>query len=106
MAYWSGQPGVAGSSHESLPGIAESARFFVSQDWETARQVLQNHSVTWLIVYDPERAAQNAAAILGLPVPQTPVCMILDRTPSRAPSFLSFSAQTGAAKLYRVVSNR
>ena len=106
IAYWSGQPGVAGSSHESLPGIAESARFFVSQDWETARQVLQNHSVTWLIVYDPERAAQNAAAILGSPAPHTPVCMILDRTPSRAPSFLSFSAQTGAAKLYRVVSNR
>ena len=106
IAYWSGQPGVAGSSHESLPGIAESARFFVSQDWDTARQVLQKHSVTWLIIYDPERAAQNSAAILGSPTPQTPVCMILDRIPSRAPTFLSFSAQTGAAKLYRVVSNR
>ena len=106
IAYWSRQPAVAGSSHESLPGIAESARFFVSQDWQTARQVLQNHSVTWLIIYDPERAAENSAAILGLPTPQMPVCVILDRTPSRAPPFLSFSAQTGAGKLYRVVSNR
>ncbi|PYL05842.1 MAG: hypothetical protein DME34_10470 [Verrucomicrobia bacterium] len=106
IAYWSRQPAVAGSSHESLPGIAQSARFFLSQDWQTARQVLQNHSVTWLIIYDPERAAENSAAILGLPTPQMPVCVILDRTPSRAPPFLSFSAQTGAGKLYRVVSNR
>jgi hypothetical protein len=106
IAYWSGQPGVAGSSHESLPGIAESARFFISRDWETARQVLQKHSVTWLIIYDPERAAQNSAAILGLPTPPAPVCVILDRTPSRVPPFLSFSGQTGDGKLYRVVSNR
>ena len=28
ISYWSGQPAVAGSSHESLSGIAASARFF------------------------------------------------------------------------------
>ena len=28
ISYWSGQPAVAGSSHESLGGIVESARFF------------------------------------------------------------------------------
>src|SRR5207253_11488916 len=28
LCYWSGQPSVAGSSHESLPGIVDSARFF------------------------------------------------------------------------------
>jgi hypothetical protein len=33
IAYWSGQPGVAGSSHESLPGIEESARFFGSSQF-------------------------------------------------------------------------
>ena len=34
IAYWSGQPGVAGSSHESLNGIEESARFFSSENLE------------------------------------------------------------------------
>jgi hypothetical protein len=32
ISYWSGQPGVAGSSHESLSGIGESARFYLSED--------------------------------------------------------------------------
>ncbi|HKS04616.1 MAG TPA: hypothetical protein VJR49_04595, partial [Chthoniobacterales bacterium] len=30
ISYWSGQPGVAGSSHESLEGIVDSAGFFLS----------------------------------------------------------------------------
>ena len=33
IAYWSGQPGVAGSSHEALEGIADSARFFMATDF-------------------------------------------------------------------------
>jgi hypothetical protein len=106
IAYWSGQPAVAGSSHESLPGTADSARFFVSQDWENAREILARHRVGWIIIYDCERAAQNSAAVLGLPPPPHAICSILDRTPTHAPPFLSFAAQTGTAKLYRVVSNR
>src|SRR4030095_3119661 len=100
---WSSQPGVAGSSHESLPGIEESARFFVSQDWETARKILQIQKIAWVIVYDSERAAQNSAEILGSAVPQHPVCFVLDRTPSQVPRFLVFSAQIGTMKLYRSV---
>ena len=103
IAYWSGQPGVAGSSHESLNGVAESARFFVSPDWETARKILENHRVLWVIVHDSERAAQNSAAILGLPMPQQPICFVLDKTPSRVPRFLAFAAQNGAGKLYRFI---
>ena len=103
IAYWSGQPGVAGSSHESMDGVAESARFFVSRDWETARKILKDHRVAWVVVYDSERAAQNSATILGVPMPQHPICFALDRTPSRAPPFLAFSAQNGASKLYRIV---
>jgi hypothetical protein len=103
IAYWSGQPGVAGSSHESLPGIGESARFFVSQDWRTARKILEDHKVAWVIVYDSERAAQNSSAILGLAAPPHAVCFVLDRTPTQVPRFLVFSAQNGAGKLYRTV---
>jgi len=103
IAYWSGQPGVAGSSHESLGGIEQSARFFLSQDWQTARKILENRGVAWVITYDFERVARNSSAILGLPVPQYPLCFVLDRTPAQAPRFLVFSAQNGAGKLYRTV---
>jgi len=104
IAYWSRQPGVVGSSHESLPGIEDSARFFVGQDWGTARKLLENHKVAWVIAYDSERAAQNSAEILGFAVPQQSICFVLDKTASRAPPFLVLSAQNGVAKLYRVVT--
>jgi hypothetical protein len=103
IAYWSGQPSVAGSSHESLEGNEQSARFFLSQDWQTARKILENRRVAWVVAYDFERLARNSSAILGLPVPQYPLCFVLDRTPAQAPPFLVFSAQNGAGKLYRTV---
>ena len=104
IAYWSGQPGVAGSSHESLPGIEDSARFFVSQDSGTVRKLLANHKVAWVIAYDSERAARNSAEILSIAGPQQSICFVLDKTATRAPPFLVLSAQNGVAKLYRVVT--
>jgi hypothetical protein len=104
IAYWSGQRGVAGSSHESLPGIEDSALFFVSQDWGTARELLENHKVDWVIAYDSDRAAQNSGEILGIGAPQQAVCFVLDKTPTRAPPFLVLADQSENAKLYRVVA--
>jgi len=104
IAYWSGQPGVAGSSHESLPGIADSARFFISQDWETTHKILENRRVAWVIVYDSERAVENSAEILGLAMPQNAVCVVLEKNATHAPRFLVLSAQNGLMKLYRVVA--
>jgi hypothetical protein len=103
IAYWSGQPGVAGSSHESLDGIADSARFFLSDDLERIRQILANHQTAWVIAYDSERVAQNSAVLLNVPVPAHPLCSVLDRTPSQAPPFLVLSTQNRVAKLYRVL---
>ena len=65
IAYWSSQPGVAGSSHESLPELKTVRDFFVSQDWGTARKILENHKVAWVIAYDSQRAAQNSGADFG-----------------------------------------
>jgi hypothetical protein len=101
IAYWSEQPGVTGSSHESLGGIEDSARFFLSEDLQQAREILEHHRVAWVFAYDSERVAQNSAAILKEPVPQNPLCRVLDRTPSHAPRFLIFSARTESAKVYR-----
>jgi len=102
IAYWSGQPGVAGSSHESLEGIEDSARFFLSDDQERARSILHNDNVAWVFAYDSQRVTQNSAAVLNEAIPTGPLCRVLDRTPSHAPPFLIFSAQTPACKLYRV----
>ena len=106
IAYWSGQPGVAGSSHESLNGIEESARFFVSENLQEAREILEKRHVAWVFAYDSDRVAQNSAAILNEPLPREPLCRVLDRTPSQAPPFLVFSAQTPACKLYEVAVER
>lgn len=102
LAYWSGQPGVAGSSHEALPGIEQSARFFLATEPETAGAILSKSRVEWLVAYDADRTAANSAAILGLPRPQNSLGQILDRTPSQAPPFLQLSAQNPAGKLFRV----
>jgi len=102
IAYWSGQSGVAGSSHESLNGIEDSAQFFLSEDLQKARKILQNHRAPWVFAYDSERVAQNSVAILNQAAPLRPLCRVLDRTPGQAPRFLIFSAQNAACKLYRV----
>ena len=99
-AYWSGRPVVAGSSHESLPGIVETARFFLATSAAEARQILARHGVQWVLVSDGERLAENSAAILGEPVPGDALCRILDRTPSQAPSFLVLRGQNDACKIY------
>jgi hypothetical protein len=106
IAYWSGQPGVAGSSHESLNGIEESARFFLSENLQEAREILEKRHVAWVFAYDSDRVAQNSAAVLNEPVSREPLCRVLDRTPSQAPLFLVFSSQTPACKLYRVAVER
>jgi hypothetical protein len=102
IAYWSGQPGVAGSSHESLNGIEDSARFFLSQNLQRAREILEKRHVAWVFAYDSDRVAQNSAAILNEPSPLQPLCRVLDRTPSQAPTFLIFSVQNPTCKLYGV----
>jgi hypothetical protein len=104
IAYWSGQPGIAGSSHESLDGIADSARFFLSDDWQKADRILQNHRAAWVVAYNSERLEQNSAAVLSQAVPANPLCRVLDRSPARAPPFLTFSAQNGTCKLYRATA--
>ena len=103
IAYWSGQPGIAGSSHESLNGIADSARFYTSTDARVSREIVSKRKVTWVFTYDAVRIEGNSLALLSAPKPSTPpVCYLLDRTPSLAPNFLRLAGQTAVAKIYRV----
>jgi hypothetical protein len=106
IAYWSGQPGVAGSSHGSLNGTVESARFFLSENLEQAHEIPDKHRVVWVLAYDSDRVAQNSAAVLNQAVPLRPLCRVLYQTPSQAPPFLIFSAQNPTSKLYRAAVER
>jgi hypothetical protein len=103
ISYWSSQPGVAGSSHEALEGIADSARFFLVSDLQSGRAILGNRRVDWVLAYDWERVAQNSADLLGVSVPDHAIGRILDRSAGQAPPFLVLSGQNQAAKLFRFV---
>jgi hypothetical protein len=48
IAYWTGQPGVAGSSHEALPGTMESARFFLAAGPERAEEIVHRLGVRYV----------------------------------------------------------
>jgi len=96
IAYWSGQPGVAGTSHQSLPGIVDTARFFLSADAEKAAEILQRRRVGWVIV-DPSadieqrdrlHGVTNSEKVLGVAAPKEPMCEVLNYHPKQAPSFL------------------
>jgi hypothetical protein len=104
IAYWSGEPGVAGSSHESLDGIADSARFFLAEDVQKARQIVENRKVSWVVAYDADRTAAISALILNESASEHALCYILERAPARAPRFLTFAAQNATARLFRVTS--
>ena len=101
LSYWSRQAGVSGSSHESIEGIVETARFFATQDAKEAKQVLDRHNVNCIVSHDADRLAQNSAQILGNPVPPNAFCYLLDRRASEVPPFLRLIAQTGHFKLFR-----
>lgn len=65
LAYWSEQPAVAGSGHEGIEGIVDSARFFLSTDPVLAREILRARGVRTVVASDSARAVENAARILG-----------------------------------------
>ena len=74
ISYWSGQPAVAGSSHESLSGIAESARFFLTTDFSVAQEILEKHKVAWVLAVDADDVIENSAAILGFDPTRQSAC--------------------------------
>ena len=89
LAYWSGQPCVAGSSHESLPGTVDASRFFLSVDPGEARAILARRRVACVVVYDPERVDKVSSAILGAPIPERSLATILFRQPHSLPKQLN-----------------
>lgn len=65
IVWWSGQPCLAGTSHQSLPGIVDSSRFYLSDNDADAMEILQSRQVRYVFAYEPERVVSNSEQILG-----------------------------------------
>ena len=88
MAYWSRQPGVAGTSHESLPGIVDTARFYLSSDPGSAAAILRRRQVRWVLADEALREIDTSSVLLGVPSPAAPLATTLADHPEDAPDFL------------------
>ena len=88
IAYWSGQPCVAGSSHESLPGTVDASRFYLSTDPAEAEAILARRRVACVIVYDTDRVNSVSSTILGEPARKGSMGEILYEHPRNPPPFL------------------
>ncbi|MCX6974405.1 MAG: hypothetical protein NTZ94_08960 [Verrucomicrobia bacterium] len=65
IVWWSGQPCIGGSSHQSLPGIVDSCEFYLSESPEKAEGILKKRQIRYIFAYEPERVISNSAQILG-----------------------------------------
>ena len=77
LARLSGQPMVGGTSHQSLPGSVDTARFFLSDDDSVAASQLSLRRVKYVVTDAPERVITTSAALLGVPAPPQPLIVRL-----------------------------
>ncbi len=79
LAYWTGRPFVAGSSHESLPGIVFTARFYTETSPEKARQILSERRVIGVVSDDPRRILDTSRSLLGIGPPPPGTLTVAER---------------------------
>lgn len=65
IVWWSGQPCVGGTSHQSLPGIVESCDFYIGETPDPG--FIKKRKVAYLLAYEPNRIISNSEQILGRP---------------------------------------
>ena len=103
LAYWSGQPAIAGSSHEALPGTVDVARFYMATDARQAAAILERRRVRWVVAYEPSRVQSTSADLLGLnPPPPRFMDLVLYEHPSFAPRYLRLAMVNPYFKIYEV----
>ncbi len=88
LAYWSEQPGVAGSSHEAISGTVDSARFYLAKTPQEAAAVLKDRDVSRVVADDPGRLIHTSAAILGVEEPTDCMAKSLMDPAFRPPPYL------------------
>lgn len=103
LAYWSGHPAVAGSSHESLPGIEASAYFYLTVDQPRAASILRQRNAHYVLAYDADRVIEALTPLAGRPrAPEASIASILYRTPRSAPPFLRHEYSNAVFKIFVV----
>lgn len=99
LAYWSGQPALAGSSHQSLPGTTATARFFLAEELDAAMKILRERDVRWVVATNPEALVANSNEILGR-ADNGGFARQLFRAPSSAPPFLRLAFRNPHVTVY------
>jgi hypothetical protein len=102
LAYWSGQPGVTGSSHEGLPGIVDSARFYLAREPIAAAQILEKRRLAYVVVDEPSRIVETSTPLLAIPAPTLPLVDTLYIAPHSGPAFLVLTHANSYYKLFAV----
>ena len=103
LAYWSGEPALAGSSHEALPGTVDVARFYLATDARQAAAILRRRRVRWVVAYEPSRVQSTSAGLLGLdPPPPRFMDLVLYERPRFAPRYLHEVMENRYFKIYEV----
>lgn len=86
LAYWSGQPAIAGSSHQSLAGALDAERFLSSRNDAEAFNLVRRRRVRWIVTDSTDRL------IAGAMFPENYGAGSLDlrlrHHPDRVPAFL------------------
>ena len=101
LARQSGQPLVGGTSHQSLPGTADTARFFLATDDNEAKTILEKRRTLYIVTDDPERIIATSAQLLGVPAPKNPLIVRLARGLD-VPSFLEPVFANQFFRVYKV----
>lgn len=101
LARQSGQPLVGGTSHQSLPGSADAARFFLATDENEAKTILEKRRVLYVVTDDPERLLPTSARLLDVEVPKNPLIRRLARGLD-VPSFLEPVFANQFFRVYKV----
>ncbi len=104
LVYWTGQPAVAGSSHQSLPGTLDVSRFYLAPDPQEALAIAKKRQVTFIVADDPEQQIPNACTILGRSLPEESDTMIgrLYRRPNSPPPGFTYLGGNLLYRLFRV----
>jgi hypothetical protein len=106
LAYWSRQPGIAGSSHESLPGIIDSARLYYAGTAEDAGPILAMRRVRYVLGADPAGIVANATALLELSAPARPFATLLATQPHSVAPFIQPIFSNAFYKVFEVDSTK
>lgn len=102
LAYWSGQPAIAGSAHEGLAGIVDSARFYIAPNFNEANTILKKRAVGAVVICDPAQIVETSASLLFQPQPKTTVAQLLYERPHSAPRFLTLTYTNALFKIFSV----